>query len=74
MLTGAAAVFDGPVTFAYPYYFAKSATHSLAMLLSERTEIPEMSTVITILPGTLDTEANREAMASADKSGWAPPE
>lgn len=74
LLTGAAAVFEGPVTFAYPYYFAKSATHSLAMLLAERTELPETSTVVTILPGTLDTKSNREAMSDADKSGWAPPE
>ena len=74
MLTGAAAVFDGPVNFAYPYYFAKSATHSLAILLSERTEIPETSTVVTILPGTLDTEANREAMKGMDTKEWAPPD
>lgn len=67
-------MFEGPVNYAYPYYFAKTATHALAMLIAERTEIPETSTVVTILPGVLDTEANREAMADADKSGWAPPE
>jgi dihydropteridine reductase len=44
------------------------------MLLSERNELPETSTVITILPGTLDTPANREAMGEANIHTWAPPE
>ena len=50
MFTGAAAVFEGPVNFAYAYYVAKSATHALALQMSERTEIPVTSSVITILP------------------------
>lgn len=44
------------------------------MLLSERNELPETSTVITILPGTLDTEANRAAMGIDNISSWAPPD
>lgn len=50
MFTGAAAVFEGPVNYAYAYYIAKSATHALALQMSERKEIPESSTVVTILP------------------------
>ncbi len=40
MFTGAAAVFEGPVNYAYAYYLAKSATHALALQMSERKEIP----------------------------------
>ena len=50
MFTGAAAVFDGPVNYAYAYYIAKSATHALALQMSERKEIPLTSSVVTILP------------------------
>ena len=74
MLTGAAAVFNGPVNFAYAYAMSKSATHALALHLAKRTEIPESSTVVTILPQVIDTDVNRDAMADADKSEWAPPD
>jgi len=40
--------------------------------MSERKEIPESSTVLTILPQMLDTPANRAAMPDADTSKWAP--
>ena len=59
MLTGAAAVFEGPVNFAYAYAMTKSSTHALALSLAQRTEIPESATVVTILPQVIDTEANR---------------
>lgn len=72
MLTGAAAVFEGPVNFAYGYYLAKAATHALALQMAERKEIPESSSVITILPQVIDTEGNRAAMPDADKTEWQP--
>ena len=72
MLTGAAAVFEGPVNFAYGYAMSKAATHNLALQLAERTEIPEASSVCTILPQIVDTPANREAMPDADMSEWQP--
>ena len=72
MFTGAAAVFEGPVNFAYAYYLAKSTTHALALQMSERKEIPETATVVTLLPQMVDTPANRAAMPDADKSEWAP--
>lgn len=73
MFTGSAAVFEGPVNYAYAYYIAKSATHSLAMQMSERKEIPESADVITILPQIIDTPFNRKAMPDADHSKWTPP-
>ena len=74
MFTGAASVFEGPVNYAYGYAMSKAATHHLALQMAERTEIPDSSTVITILPQIIDTPANREAMPDADKSEWQPPE
>lgn len=74
MFTGAAAVFEGPVNYAYAYYIAKSATHALALQMSERKEIPTTSSVITILPQVLDTPTNRGSMPDADFSTWAPTE
>lgn len=74
MLTGAAAVFEGPVNFAYAYAMSKASTHALALNLAQRTEIPESSSVCTILPQVIDTPANREAMPDADMSEWAPPD
>jgi hypothetical protein len=50
MFTGAASVFDGPVNYACAYYIAKSATHALAIQMSDLKDIPETSTVVTILP------------------------
>ena len=55
MLTGAHAVFEGPVNFAYAYAMTKSSTHALALNLAQRTEIPESADVITILPQVVDT-------------------
>ena len=74
MFTGAAAVFEGPVNYAYGYAISKAATHHLALQMAERTEIPESSSVCTILPQIIDTEANRLAMPDADKKAWQPPE
>lgn len=74
VFTGAAAVFEGPVNFAYGYAMSKAATHALALQMAERTEIPESSTVCCILPQVIDTPGNREAMPDVDTSEWQPPE
>ena len=55
MLTGAAAVFEGPVNFAYAYAMSKAATHSLALHLAQRSELPPASDTITLLPQVVDT-------------------
>jgi len=72
MFTGAASVYKGPVDFACAYYLSKAATHSLAKQMSLRKDLPQTSSVITLLPNILDTKANREAMPDANKSKWAP--
>ena len=74
MFTGAAAVFEGPVNFAYGYAMSKASTHHLALQMAERTEIPESSSVVTILPQIIDTPDNRKDMPDADHSTWTPPE
>ena len=73
MFTGAAAVFEGPVNYAYAYSISKSATHALALQMAERTEIPVSSTVVTILPKIIDSPMNRKDMPDADFTKWAPP-
>ena len=50
MLTGAAAVFQGPVNYAFAYGMSKQATHALALHLAERVDIPKTSSVCCILP------------------------
>ena len=70
MFTGAAAVFEGPVNFAYGYAMSKSATHNLALQMAERNEIPISSTVCTILPQIIDSPENREDMPDQDTTEW----
>ena len=36
VFTGAAAVFEGPVNFAYAYAMSKAATHALALQMATR--------------------------------------
>ena len=73
--TGAAKVFEGPVNWAFAYGMTKQATHSLVLHMSERVDIPKSSSVCCILPGTIDTPANRESMPDEkDKDGWLPPD
>ena len=52
---------------------SKSSTHALAKSLAARSDIPEDSTVVTLLPDIIDTQANRDAMPDADKSAWNDP-
>jgi len=74
LLTGAAAVFEGPVNFAFTYAMSKSTVHALALHMAERHDIPKTSDVCCILPTMIDTPANRAGMPDADKSDWLPPE
>ena len=74
MFTGAAAVFEGPVNYAYAYAMSKSATHALALNMATREDLPESADVVTILPQIIDTPTNRNDMPDADFSTWAPPE
>jgi len=62
-LTGAQGAFDQGCSFAIGYGMSKAATHSLAMSIhSDPSQLPSKSRVVCILPQTIDTAANREAM------------
>lgn len=55
------------------YGMAKAAVHQLVHSLSQHgSGLPKDTTVVGILPITLDTPANRAAMAGADFSQWTP--
>lgn len=41
--------------------------------MATRQEIPESATVVTILPGVIDTPFNRATMPGSDTSKWLPP-
>lgn len=73
-LTGAAAVFQGPVNYAFAYGMTKQATHAVALQLAERTDIPKSASVCCILPTTIDTPGNRASMPNEDHSKWLPPQ
>ena len=73
-LTGAHAVFEGPVNYAYAYAMTKSSTHALALNLAQLNELPESASVITILPQIIDTPDNRKGMPDADHATWTPPD
>lgn len=55
------------------YGLAKSAVHHLVTsLAAEKSGLPAKSSVIAILPITLDTPMNRKFMPNADFSSWTP--
>lgn len=75
IFTGAAAVYKEPQPDMIAYALAKSGVHYLATNLAEKAEKKEsiQGKVITILPETIDTPTNREAMPTADFSKWSKP-
>jgi dihydropteridine reductase len=72
-LTGAAAAQDGPTSFMTAYGMTKAATHHLVSSIAE-SGLPEGCAVNAILPVTIDTPTNRNAMPDADTSTWTPAE
>ena len=55
------------------YGLAKASVHHLTKSLSDlNSGLPNESTVLSILPITLDTEMNRKFMPKADHSKWTP--
>ncbi|KAI3655147.1 hypothetical protein MP638_001252 [Amoeboaphelidium occidentale] len=55
------------------YGMAKAAVLQLTKsLMSEGSGMPQGAKVVCLLPTTLDTEANRNAMPKADFSSWTP--
>lgn len=51
------------------YTVSKAAVITLTQALAQEVK-PHHVTVNTVLPSTMDTEANRRAMPDADRSGW----
>jgi len=51
------------------YGAAKAAALSLVVSVAEEARVAGVR-VNAVLPGTMDTEANRQAMPGADRSGW----
>jgi len=71
-LTGAKAALEGTPGM-IGYGMAKAAVHQLMhSLQSRRGGLPKESTVVALLPITLDTPANRSGMPNADYSTWTP--
>ncbi|RWS11203.1 hypothetical protein B4U79_04371 [Dinothrombium tinctorium] len=71
-LTGAKAALD-PTPGMIGYGFAKAAVHQLTRSLgAQNSGLPENSSVLAILPVTLDTPMNRKFMPKADFSSWTP--
>lgn len=70
VLTGAAPVYRGESTGMVAYGIAKAGVHQLAKSM----KLPEGAKTICILPRTIDTPANREAMPQSDYDSWTKPE
>jgi len=72
VFTGSAAALT-PTPGMIGYGLAKAAVHHLvASLASPGSGLPKGTTVIGLLPVTLDTESNRAGMPDADRSTWTP--
>ena len=57
------------------YQLSKASIFNLTDILSQnRTLLPKDTKLITILPGTIDTEVNRKNMPNADFSTWTKPD
>mgnify|MGYP006131010795 CR=1 FL=1 len=73
-LTGAAAALAPTPGFNTAYGISKSATHQLLSSVSaEGGGLPEGCVANAVLPATIDTPANRDAMPDADFAEWTPP-
>ena len=73
VLTGAAAAFN-PTPIMLSYGTSKVIVHHLIKTLSVTDTMPNGSKTIGIVPVTIDTAANREAMSDADFNNWTKPE
>ena len=71
VFTGATAAFSAPNPDMIGYHLAKASTHELARNVAADQSMRERH-VLTVLPMTIDTPANREAMPDADRSTWTP--
>jgi len=70
VFTGAAVPFREPTPNMLAYGLSKTATHAIALNMSQGNDIPKDSVVTSILPEVIDTPENRKAMPDADFSTW----
>jgi len=72
VLTGSLASIK-PTSFMIAYGATKAATHHIVKSLAQPDSgLPQNTTAVCILPQTLDTPANRSAMAGANFDDWTP--
>eukprot|EP00938_MAST-03A_sp_MAST-3A-sp1_P001334 g1334.t1 len=72
VFTGASVVVSGGTSFMAGYGMAKAATHHLVKSMSSGDDLASGSTVLAILPETIDTPENRTNMPDADFMSWTP--
>lgn len=73
VIAGAAAALQ-PTPGMLAYGVAKAAVHHLVKsVAADPSTMPSGSCTVAVLPVTLDTPGNREAMPTADFSAWTPP-
>ena len=72
VFTGASVVASGGTSFMAGYGMAKAATHHLVQSMSSGDDLASGSTVLAILPETIDTPENRTNMPDADFMSWTP--
>eukprot|EP00475_Leptophrys_vorax_P042180 TRINITY_DN79535_c0_g1_i1.p1 TRINITY_DN79535_c0_g1~~TRINITY_DN79535_c0_g1_i1.p1 ORF type:complete len:242 (+),score=62.94 TRINITY_DN79535_c0_g1_i1:82-807(+) len=75
VLTGAR-VASSPCPSMLAYAMSKSMVHYITKSIAsaDSTDFPANAKIASILPVTIDTEANRKAMPGADFTAWTPPE
>eukprot|EP01064_Diplonema_japonicum_P022884 TRINITY_DN3313_c0_g1_i1.p1 TRINITY_DN3313_c0_g1~~TRINITY_DN3313_c0_g1_i1.p1 ORF type:complete len:251 (+),score=80.26 TRINITY_DN3313_c0_g1_i1:53-754(+) len=73
VLPGAAAAAEGGTSFMIGYGMAKAAVHHLIQSLAQSDSglVPN-TTVVGVLPTTIDTPMNRSGMPDADFTSWTP--
>jgi dihydropteridine reductase len=74
VFTGASVVASGGTSFMAGYGMAKAATHHLVQSIASGEDLASGSTVLAVLPETIDTPTNRTNMPDADVSSWTPME
>lgn len=74
VIAGAAAALQ-PTPGMLAYGVAKAAVHHMVRsIAADPASMPAGSCTVAVLPVTLDTPGNREAMPTADFSSWTPPQ
>jgi len=68
---GSGAILDQPGAGIAAYAVSKAAVRQLSEVLAEEVKDYDIR-VYCLMPGTMDTEANRRAMPDADRSQWVP--